>query len=120
MFDTKYASAADWEFWLRCIKANKNFYFIPIPLSGYYQNPEGISTSAETKGIEEGMLVTNRHFKDLIMNDDSALMVTDLRFNQLHLASRTLPRRSQLLLSYIESQSRHRNLNTETSFISVK
>lgn len=120
LFDTKYASAADWEFWLRCIKANKNFYFIPIPLSGYYQNPEGISTSAETKGIEEGMLVTNRHFKDLIMNDDSALMVTDLRFNQLHLASRTLPRRSQLLLSYIESQSRHRNLNTETSFISVK
>lgn len=120
LFDTKYASAADWEFWLRCIKAQKNFYFIPIPLSGYYQNPEGISTSSETKGIEEVASITNRHFKDLIMNDDSALMVTDSRFNHQHLASQSLPRRSQLLLSYIESQSRHRNLNTSTSFVSVQ
>jgi hypothetical protein len=120
LFDTKYASAADWEFWLRCIKAQKNFYFIPIPLSGYYQNPEGISTSSETKGIEEVASITNRHFKDLIMNDNSALMVTDSRFNHQHLASQSLPRRSQLLLSYIESQSRHRDLNASTSFVSIQ
>ncbi|QNI99009.1 putative beta-glycosyltransferase/ family 2 [Synechococcus sp. A15-62] len=119
LFDAKYASAADWEFWLRCIKAHKNFYFIPIPLSGYYQNPEGISTSSETKGIEEVASITNKHFKDLIMTDDSTLIIPDAKFNQLHIASRSLPRRSQLLLSYIELQSRYRSLNSSKSFVPV-
>ena len=120
LFDTKYASAADWEFWLRCIKARKNFYFIPIPLSGYYQNPEGISTSSETKGIEEVASITNKYFKDLIMTDDSTLMISESSLNQLHFASRSLPRRSHVLLSYIESQSRYRNLNSTLSFVPIR
>ena len=49
MFDTKYRSAADWEFWLRCAFAGSKFKKINKILGIYYFNPEGISTNKKTE-----------------------------------------------------------------------
>ena len=55
-FDTSLFSAADWEFWLRCVVGGAKFRLIPETLGLYYWNPGGISTNPETvieKRIEE-------------------------------------------------------------------
>jgi glycosyltransferase involved in cell wall biosynthesis len=46
-FDTNYRSAADWEFWLRCINGGAQFMKHPKPLGIYYRNPTGMSTNAD-------------------------------------------------------------------------
>lgn len=47
-FDERYVSAADFDFWLRCIRAGVEFAKVgDEPLYLYYRNPEGISSSAE-------------------------------------------------------------------------
>ena len=47
LFETKYRSAGDWEFWLRCAFAGAKFEKIDQVLGVYYFNPEGVSTSKE-------------------------------------------------------------------------
>jgi hypothetical protein len=54
LFDTSYKSAGDWEFWLRCLSNGKTFLKINTPHIAYFQNPQGISTRPDTRGIEEG------------------------------------------------------------------
>jgi hypothetical protein len=44
-FDDTIYSAADWEFWLRCVAGGSQFELIPEFLGLYYWNPDGISTS---------------------------------------------------------------------------
>ena len=46
-FDSKYRSAGDWEFFLRCTYAGSQFKKIEQPLGLYYFNPKGISTNFE-------------------------------------------------------------------------
>ena len=43
-FEEKYRSAADWEFWLRCVSNDATFLKSPSILGVYYFNPTGIST----------------------------------------------------------------------------
>jgi len=46
MFNNYYISAADYEFWLRCLKGGVNdFVYIPEILGIYYHNPSGVSTT---------------------------------------------------------------------------
>jgi hypothetical protein len=47
MFNDKYRSAGDWEFFLRCAIAGSEFRKIQTPLGLYYFNPKGISTNFE-------------------------------------------------------------------------
>jgi len=47
MFNDKYRSAGDWEFFLRCAVAGSEFRKIQTPLGLYYFNPKGISTNFE-------------------------------------------------------------------------
>ena len=49
LFETKYRSAGDWEFWLRCAFAGAQFKKINQVLGIYYFNPVGISTNKETE-----------------------------------------------------------------------
>jgi len=52
MFNNDYISAADYEFWMRCLKGGANdFVFIPDILGIYYHNPEGVSTKKDEGGI---------------------------------------------------------------------
>jgi glycosyltransferase involved in cell wall biosynthesis len=48
-FDSKYKSAGDWEFWLRCTHAGSIFKKCDKIMGIYYHNPEGISTNAENE-----------------------------------------------------------------------
>ena len=48
MFEEKYKSAGDWEFWLRCsFNDSKYLKYTSEPLGLYYFNPKGISTNQE-------------------------------------------------------------------------
>ena len=46
-FDTKYKSAGDWEFFLRCASAGEKYRKINDILGLYYFNPRGVSTNVE-------------------------------------------------------------------------
>ena len=61
LFDTRYKSAGDYEFWVRCLLAGKSFGKINTPHVVYYQNPTGISTRPDTRGIEEARDVLRRY-----------------------------------------------------------
>lgn len=120
IFDVSYKSAADWEFWIRCMRHEKKFLYVPLALSGYYQNPNGISTSAETKGVEEVAEIYSNHFKDLIMTNDSPLMMSQSNLNRLHPSSQSLPLKSHLINSYIELHGFSRLINPDNSFVSIQ
>ena len=65
-FDENLRSAADWEFWIRCLIEGKKFFKINDQHVVYYVNPEGMSTSVMGPGIEEGKGVTKRFNKQLL------------------------------------------------------
>lgn len=56
-FEPTFLSAGDWEFWLRCFCAGKSFLKNPTMHVAYYFNPDGLSTSKCSKGIEESKRV---------------------------------------------------------------
>jgi hypothetical protein len=65
-FDTRYRSAGDYEFWLRCLAKEKTFRKLNSPHVAYFQNPEGISTRPDTRGIEEAHHILTRYSARLI------------------------------------------------------
>jgi glycosyltransferase involved in cell wall biosynthesis len=65
-FDTRYRSAGDYEFWVRCLANGKTFRKINTPHVVYYHNPEGISTQPDTRGIEEAQDILRRYSGKLI------------------------------------------------------
>jgi len=68
-FEGYYKSAGDYEFWLRCLAAGKVFYKINEPHVVYYQNPKGLSTRADTKGVLEARAITRKYTPLLIDKD---------------------------------------------------
>lgn len=68
-FDTHFKSAGDYEFWLRCIAAGKKFYKINDPHVVYYQNPKGLSTRPDTRGVIEAMEIHKTYCRKLIHED---------------------------------------------------
>jgi glycosyltransferase involved in cell wall biosynthesis len=88
-FDTTFESAGDWEFWLRCISSGKTFFKINEPHVVYFQNPEGVSTRPNTKGVKEGRRVWRRYSSRLVSpslrmsrKDFSALLGGETDWNQ--------------------------------------
>ena len=65
LFDERLRSAGDYEFWVRAILAGATFYKINDPHVVYYYNPDGISSSRQTMGVEEGREVLRRHGRAL-------------------------------------------------------
>lgn len=68
-FDTSYKSAGDYEFWMRCLTADKQFFKLNDPHVVYYVNPEGLSTRADTRGLEESCRITTQYNRQLISNN---------------------------------------------------
>lgn len=66
LFDARYQSAGDYEFWLRCVSAGKTFYKLNDPHVIYYHNPRGLSTRPETRGVDEVRDVLKHHSRALI------------------------------------------------------
>lgn len=69
LFDESYKSAGDWEFWLRCASSDKKFGQLKDAISIYYQNPNGISTSANSPDFEEQKFI-RRKYKNLLEDPD--------------------------------------------------
>lgn len=65
-FDTYYKSAGDYEFWMRCLAAGKVFYKINDPHVVYYQNPEGLSTRPDSRGVEEAKHILKKYGRRLV------------------------------------------------------
>ena len=66
LFDESYVSAGDAEFWYRVSRQYPNsFDTIAMPLSLYFQNPEGISTRPNTRGMEEHKRCTKEQYSFL-------------------------------------------------------
>jgi glycosyltransferase involved in cell wall biosynthesis len=65
-FDTRYRSAGDYEFWLRCVAANKTFYKLNDPHVVYYQNPEGMSTRRNGDAVDEVRRVLKKYSPKLL------------------------------------------------------
>jgi glycosyltransferase involved in cell wall biosynthesis len=80
LFDTAFKSAGDWEFWLRCLWQGKGFFKINTPHIAYFQNPEGVSTRPDTRGLEEGREVLKRYSRRLIA---PALLTSRQKFAEL-------------------------------------
>lgn len=68
-FDVHYKSAGDYEFWMRCLAAGKKFYKINDAHVVYYQNPKGISTRPDTRGVAESMEIHKTWCRQLIPRD---------------------------------------------------
>ena len=66
IFDETLVSAADFDFWLRCASRGKRFYKLNDPHVGYYYNPHGLSTRADTPGHREVKAITRRHAASLV------------------------------------------------------
>lgn len=66
LFDERFRSAGDYDFWVRAILKGATFYKINDPHVAYYYNPEGISSSRETTGIREGREVLRQHGRALM------------------------------------------------------
>ena len=71
LFDTRYRSAGDYEFWLRCSAAGKVFHRVADPHVVYYQNPQGYSTRADTTGHSETRELTAQYGLRLLGLDAS-------------------------------------------------
>jgi GT2 family glycosyltransferase len=61
LFDTRYRSAGDADFWLRCRRAGKAFHKLNTPHVVYFSNPEGISTRPDSLGPSESREILRRH-----------------------------------------------------------
>jgi glycosyltransferase involved in cell wall biosynthesis len=66
LFDARMKSASDYEFWLRCLTAGKTFFKINEPHAVYYQNPDGLSTRPDTRGVVEGQAIHRNYVPRLI------------------------------------------------------
>lgn len=65
-FDTNYKSAGDYEFWMRCLAAGKCFYKLNDPHVIYYQNPKGLSTRPDSRGVVEANAVLKTYGRKLV------------------------------------------------------
>lgn len=65
-FDTNYRSAGDYEFWFRCLAAGKKFYKINDPHVAYYQNPNGLSTRPDSRGLVEALDIHKRYCRKMM------------------------------------------------------
>jgi glycosyltransferase involved in cell wall biosynthesis len=65
LFDINYATAADFDFWMRCIEGKANFQKLYEIVGLYYYNPNGLSTHMKSTNMQEGSLIKQK-FKHLI------------------------------------------------------
>ena len=67
LFDTSFMSAADYEFWLRALHANKKFRKMFNSQVGYYLNPNGLSTRPSSFGYSESSIIQEK-YRRLFLN----------------------------------------------------
>jgi hypothetical protein len=61
LFDTKYSTAADFDFWMRCLEGKTKFKKLYDIIGLYYYNPNGLSTNAQSTNMQEGSSIKERY-----------------------------------------------------------
>ncbi len=64
-FDTQYPTAADFDFWMRCLEGRARFEKLYETVGSYYYNPVGLSTHSQTSNRNEGAIIKEK-FKHLL------------------------------------------------------
>ncbi len=82
LFNQSLQSAADFEFWLRCLVAGKIFYKVNEAHAAYFVNPDGMSTRPDTRGAIEAYAVSRELYRKivspmLVISDDEFLARVD-------------------------------------------
>jgi hypothetical protein len=82
-FDEGYKSAGDYDFWIRALLEKKTFYKINDPIVAYFQNPKGLSTNQNSRGVSEAMSISKKYFHMLMpsvigLSDDDFLKLLGL------------------------------------------
>ena len=63
LFNASYKSAGDYEMWLRAMLHGSKLLKIEEPLVAYYNNPEGLSTKGNTRGVNEAVDIQRVYIK---------------------------------------------------------
>jgi glycosyltransferase involved in cell wall biosynthesis len=61
LFDTQYATAADFDFWMKCIEGKVNFQKLYDIVGLYYYNPNGLSTHMKSTNMQEGATIKEKY-----------------------------------------------------------
>jgi hypothetical protein len=114
-FDTHYKSAGDYEFWMRCLAAGKKFFKINDPHVVYYQNPKGLSTRPDTRGVVEAMNVHRTYCRKLIPSEalvPSESLITDLGLRRSDAVPATIGGRYALAQLALRNTARYRKFGS--------
>ena len=60
-FDTQYPTAADFDFWMRCLEGGARFEKFYETVGLYYYNPAGLSTHSQTSNRDEGAIIKQKY-----------------------------------------------------------
>ena len=65
LFDLEYPTAADFDFWMRCLEGGAKFQKLYETVGLYYYNPQGLSTNSQSSNMNEGSKIKEK-FKHLL------------------------------------------------------
>ena len=61
LFDITYPTAADFDFWMRCLEGGAKFEKLLEIVGLYYYNPNGLSTHSQTSNMNEGAKIKEKY-----------------------------------------------------------
>lgn len=65
LFDLEYPTAADFDFWMKCLEGGAKFSRLFEVVGLYYFNPQGLSTNSQSSNMREGAKIKEK-FKHLL------------------------------------------------------
>lgn len=65
LFNLEYPTAADFDFWMRCLEGGAKFSKLFETVGLYYYNPQGLSTNSQSSNMREGAKIKEK-FKHLL------------------------------------------------------
>ena len=78
LFDDSYASAGDYEFWVRIALNNAAFFKASNTFAAYYLNPEGLSTKPGGPGLQETLQIRNKYLPVLNKLQENIINVNEI------------------------------------------
>lgn len=61
LFDITYPTAADFDFWMRCLEGGAKFQKLYETVGLYYYNPNGLSTNSRSSNMIEGAKIKEKY-----------------------------------------------------------
>ena len=65
LFNLEYPTAADFDFWMKCLEGGAKFSRLFEVVGLYYYNPQGLSTNSQSSNMREGAKIKEK-FKHLL------------------------------------------------------